>query len=290
MSSISHSVETFNIEFCGGLVAVAHARVRLDSQQGLNQSKRGVISEFSPKSRLRMLKLMAKINWTDHKAIFITLTYPQTWPDNKTAKNHARAFLKRINRRFPDVKIPVIWRLEFQERGAPHFHLLLIDMPFIHYTEIQQMWMDIIGETNQRVFTRIEMIQSKRHAMYYVSKYMAKRKPLHSGFNPVPYLADNEPESEFLGRLWGIENRTALPLCPTIYFTVTGLWGAIWQFKRYARKIWHRINNHYAKGFTLFVDNIDQWVRLFRHCITDLDHYDHMPLWDWREVMVTYGT
>jgi len=283
MSSLAHNIETFNVEFCGGLVAVAHARVSLDSQQGKRFSTRGVISGFSAKSRHRLLKLIATINFEGHKAIFVTLTYPAEFPDPMTAKAHCRAFLKRINRMYPDVKPAVLWRLEFQERGAPHFHLMFFDLPFTEKDTIQRLWMEVIGVTDTRVFTRIEFIKSPRQAMHYVAKYMAKRRGFSGGFNGLPYPATDDEDTPQLGRLWGIENRINLPICPRIYFTVTGCWGAIWQFKRYARKKWRGVNNHFQKGFTLFVSDSSQWLALFRHCVTDLDHYGDVPLFDWRD-------
>jgi hypothetical protein len=59
----------------------------------------------------------------------VTLTYPGDWltvaPDGKTAKRHLQALRKRYVKAW-GVEIHAIWKLEFQLRGAPHFHLLMV--------------------------------------------------------------------------------------------------------------------------------------------------------------------
>jgi hypothetical protein len=59
--------------------------------------------------------------------VMVTLTYPGDWlavaPDGQAAKKHLRAFLERWHRRWGE-RLTGVWKLEFQRRGAPHFHVL----------------------------------------------------------------------------------------------------------------------------------------------------------------------
>ena len=88
-----------------------------------NQAKRGKIGGFSAKARGRMMELCAKIR-DDAVALFVTLTYPSDWPgDPARWKRDLDAFGKWICRFAPGVG--AIWKLEPQQRGAPHFHLLV---------------------------------------------------------------------------------------------------------------------------------------------------------------------
>jgi hypothetical protein len=56
----------------------------------------------------------------------LTLTYPGDWvtvaPDGETVKRHLSALGSRYKRAWGEPLIGV-WKLEFQRRGAPHFHL-----------------------------------------------------------------------------------------------------------------------------------------------------------------------
>jgi hypothetical protein len=90
-----------------------------------------VISEWSRKSRARMTRALAELDYgpllrMGLKLPMTTLTYPGDWltvaPTGKAVKRHLDAFRKRFERAwgFPYVGI---WKLEFQRRGAPHLHL-----------------------------------------------------------------------------------------------------------------------------------------------------------------------
>lgn len=88
--------------------------------------ERGDIVGFSKGSRLRLLRKLNKINPDNTSQVFhITLTYPKRFPaDGVTHKADLDAFIKRCKRKFSD-EIEYLWKLEFQKRGAPHYHMIL---------------------------------------------------------------------------------------------------------------------------------------------------------------------
>lgn len=89
------------------------------------------VSEWSGKSRRRMTFALASIDYAPLFASGLpamwTLTYPGDWlrfaPDGRTVKRHLAALRRRYNRAYGQA-LPALWKLEFQRRGAPHFHLL----------------------------------------------------------------------------------------------------------------------------------------------------------------------
>lgn len=106
------------------------------SRLGLVQSEsvRGEIRSWSAKSQRNMMRTVAALDWStfEHPGYvraMVTLTYPGDWltfaPDGATAKRHLQAFRRWYGRR-TDGLDRGIWKLEFQGRGAPHFHLLLL--------------------------------------------------------------------------------------------------------------------------------------------------------------------
>ncbi len=92
-----------------------------------------VVTEFSAKSRGRMMKVFTQLDYTplfSHAVKLLavgTLTYPADWvtvaPNGRAAKRHLKIFRKRYKRAW-GVDLVCTWKFEFQERGAPHWHFL----------------------------------------------------------------------------------------------------------------------------------------------------------------------
>lgn len=119
------------------------------------------ISEWSRKSRANMVKRFAEV---DYRPMFedapgcppamLTLTYPGDWltvaPNGKACKKQLRNFAKRFYRAWGR-PLRCIWKLEFQDRGAPHFHLFCVPpitkdadgRPFRQW--LSETWADVVG-------------------------------------------------------------------------------------------------------------------------------------------------
>ena len=94
---------------------------------------RGEISGWSAKSRARMVARLAELDYApmflqgDFPAM-VTLTYPGGWevvaPNGEVVKGHLTSFFKRFERAW-GVELICVWKMEFQSRGAPHFHIMM---------------------------------------------------------------------------------------------------------------------------------------------------------------------
>lgn len=81
---------------------------------------RGAIRGFTHQSRRRLNHLIR--NTHDLWDGFLTLTYPAEFPkDGREVKRQLNVFCSWLRRR----KVAYVWIMEFQERGAPHFHFLV---------------------------------------------------------------------------------------------------------------------------------------------------------------------
>lgn len=91
---------------------------------------------WSDRSRARMVRTLASVDWSPVfttkgcRPAMITLTYPGDWltvaPDADTAKDQLRRFHERLRRLYARLGLEdpaAVWKLEFQRRGAPHFHV-----------------------------------------------------------------------------------------------------------------------------------------------------------------------
>ena len=166
---------------------------------------RGVVSGFSKAARKRMLELLNQL--TFERIAFVTLTYPAEFPlDGREYKKHLRRFRARMERKYP--KIRVLWRLEFQRRGAPHFHLLLFDAPFLCKFCLSYDWYKSVGSGDKKHLrrgTNIKGVASKGEngkIISYVAKYAAK--PLD------PQVKNDDTwTGRYYGR-WNVETPTPI--------------------------------------------------------------------------------
>lgn len=155
---------------------------------------RGAIREFSPAAAARMRRYLRKCN-ADY-LYMCTLTYPAEFPlDGAVAKEHLRVFLQRWKRYADSNSFSAFWFMEFQERGAVHFHIFCTHQ--LPKDELARWWYEIVGskdERHLRAGTRIEKIRGGRRGMCsYASKYASK-----AAQKGVPEAFKN------CGRFWGI--------------------------------------------------------------------------------------
>jgi hypothetical protein len=93
------------------------------------------------------------------------------------------------------------WFLEFQARGAPHFHIFCTWSPNKEW--VAKTWYFIVGSEDDRHLragTRVEFIRSGRAGtISYASKYAAKQEQ-----------KDVPSDYENVGRFWGVYGRRAV--------------------------------------------------------------------------------
>lgn len=118
--------------------------------------ERGEIKEFSKKSRQRLA--FVACNTDVVFKTMLTLTYPGEYStDGAQVKANLRAFLEWLTRDLGS-RPSYLWFLEFQQRGAPHFHILLSwALPLI--------WVDETIMVNGRKITRKRQNHANRQAV-----------------------------------------------------------------------------------------------------------------------------
>jgi len=198
-----------------GTVLVARDNRRLTVLKHRAAAKRGTVRFFSNASRRRLIEAMARLDVTHTRTVFLTLTFSAV-PSPSEAKRAFKAFTMRLRRKFPEAS--AFWRMEFQERGAIHFHLLVFGMPYWSQKQIQYAWECCTRE--ERSIVHVKLLRGgKKQAMAYVSKYIAKNSPVPTSLDNAAYphgeLVVNtiqEAETdEDPGRFWGYINKKCLP-------------------------------------------------------------------------------
>lgn len=195
--------------------------------------RRGKCQGFTSASRKRLFDKMATILRDAALPVFVTLTLPrEVDTEPQAAKRHLRALWKRWARRWPSIS--AIWKMEPQEDGATHFHLIVWGLQFLPWQQVAVEWAEVVtgrtlprpfpvmpGKTGAALFrawldrtkrqdgtlelaaktasagTRVEAIRSWGGVMSYCAKYIGK---------PV------ETEHERAGRWWGMLGRVHAPV------------------------------------------------------------------------------
>jgi hypothetical protein len=155
---------------------------------------RGTIGEFSRGSARRFQQEFNKVQRVELvRGLLVTLTYPddyERWTVAET-KKHLRAFFKRLQRVYPNVA--VMWKLEPQKRGAPHYHLVGLGVRKIDKHWLSRAWYEVVGSGDIKHLhsgTQRKNIKDYNGVCAYLSSYLAKSKNK---------LTDGSP-----GRFWGV--------------------------------------------------------------------------------------
>lgn len=161
----------------------------------------GDIRGFSDSSRTRMRQTLQRLKQSTG-GLFVTLTYHESNPTGREVKRHLHAFVQALRRRWDGLRWSMVWRLEYQKRGAPHLHLLIARVRFEHKEWVKATWHRITGEVSDShaaMGAWVERWPPGRKLSSYVAKYMAKDGGVPAGWQ---------------GRIWGVRNRKHLPEVP----------------------------------------------------------------------------
>ena len=106
--------------------AVLEVGTELHATGPVGGGVRGEVRAWSSASRRRLFRALAAIPWPLlGPCLFVTLTYPSAFPTSgRVVHHHLDRLHRSIERRWG--KACGVWKLEFQRRGAPHFHLCLV--------------------------------------------------------------------------------------------------------------------------------------------------------------------
>ena len=176
-----------------------------DGEDSPEPAKRGEIKEFSEDARRRLRRTVHALD-RDAASLFVTLTWHEVLPTPDEAHAALDRFWKRLRDRFPDAA--ALWKMEPQDRGHPHFHLLLYGVEWINPQWLSALWHDVTAETSEqhrKSGVDVEWIRGGQDGKLqsYLSTYFGKGEPW-------PEEAGEAWERP--GRFWGKLERKNLPM------------------------------------------------------------------------------
>ena len=227
----------------------AHRGGQKDDQVG--GGLRGAVKGFSVSSRRRLLQTVRSIKLDAELPLFITLTYPETFPDANTSKRHHKMFFQRFNRAFP--AHGSIWKLEPQKRGAPHYHLLTwgCDLDQVQ-NFVPAAWAEIAsgGDPKHKTWHEggfnnqhcVQQVYNQKGVLAYAAKYLGKTFEVEGW--------------EKVGRYWGIINRNNIPFGELVKQEVT--YKKAVEILRYGKRF-TGLKKRNNRSLNIFCD-ADQWI------------------------------
>jgi len=180
-----------------------------DAARRRRRCKREKIRQWSAASRTRLLRVCLALDWDLVGALcMVTLTYPGDRGaafiarDGITVHRHLRRFLKRWTRRWGKPK--GLWKLEFQDRGAPHLHVFLSMPCDVSITLLRSWvadnWWEIVGSGDtDHLLAGTAVDPWTGTPTRYAWKY-AKADPSKERQHQVPESFKD------VGRWWGLIN------------------------------------------------------------------------------------
>lgn len=119
--------------------------------------------------RRNQVRRLVTSNFNSRDCKFLTLTFKDNVQDLKFANNEFKKFIKRLKfelKKHFDIKnFKYVCVIEFQKRGAIHYHMIL-NIPWFPLAKIEKCW------SNGFVF--IEDIENCDNVGAYLIKYMTK--------------------------------------------------------------------------------------------------------------------
>lgn len=163
------------------------------------ERKENDIKTFSSQSRKRLFELFNSLEYSSYgKPVFVSATWHYDSPDNRSSlKNLLANYIHALKRQLPPFHS--IWKLEYQQRGIPHFHFMIL--PLDKTTDFDSSVISTIIKNNwlkrkqcncvhcKNYSIKTVSVKDYKHAMIYISKEIAK--------------VQDRYEDHDLGRIWG---------------------------------------------------------------------------------------
>jgi len=204
--------------------------------ESARESKRGLVQGQSRKSSNRLKRELVKVMRPD-QPYMLTLTQSECVTYSKVFKKQLHHFKVLFMRRYP--WLLVFWKLEFQQRGAAHFHLLIwyawdINDGFRSEDEewIADAWCRVVDGGHDVYEYGAQLISP--YGLQYTEKFKSYMIAVNNAAEGHHLKQDQIRDNIHTGRYWGIWNKDAMNACKD---TVKLSFSQMVKLRRIFRKI-----------------------------------------------------
>lgn len=97
--------------------------------------------------------------------IFLTLTFAENVTDTKQANYEFKKFRQRLEYML-NIKLKYVAVVEFQKRGAIHYHIVFFNLPYVPVEKLSEVW--------SNGFIKVNKIDHVDNVGAYLTKYIGK--------------------------------------------------------------------------------------------------------------------
>ncbi len=151
-----------DIHFGGQLKSRNRRKKRVGKR---NQGMRRPFSISRARKHIRRLISCNSGQYPEYSDKFVTFTFAENITGLKEANEMWRKFMMRLNYHIGHA-LKYVSVVEFQKRGAVHYHAVFFNLPYINNDELAEIW--------SHGFIKINAIQHIQSIGAYVSKYLQK--------------------------------------------------------------------------------------------------------------------
>lgn len=151
-------------------------KTRTEKEDRTEEQKLDIRKRSSSRAKSNVFNLISTNAWfwnnEDGKPflpVFLTLTFAKNIQDIEAGNELHSKFIKRLNYhvyKAKTSKLKYISVIEFQKRGAIHYHIIFFNLPYIHKKELADIW--DLG------FIQVKKIDERKNVAGYLTKYMTK--------------------------------------------------------------------------------------------------------------------
>jgi hypothetical protein len=203
----------------------------------------------SVKSSLNQARVLSSLDWGKHgECLHLSLTYGRCWPATKAALASEKSLLTMALGRKVECGM---WCLEYQQRGAPHFHVLvwLNGRSLGEFTAWLAQWWACVSDNRSSFGVKVTSGDQAR-GVWYLAMHAAKRA---------------QSPGYAVGRWWGYIQRKRLFAAQDVHRVAdVEERERIWWARLYRRATGCKVRQ--SQGFSWFLPRAWQcecwrWVR-----------------------------
>lgn len=139
------------------------------AREQTEQVKNENLQRSIKRSKRKIFELV-NTNYVKDKSSFLTITFKENITDYDLAFNYWKRFKQKVEYHYK-IKLQYCGVVEFQERGAIHFHICLFNVGYMEQNKLYEMWNSIVpGGINIKGIKDNECDNVGAYMTYYMNK------------------------------------------------------------------------------------------------------------------------
>lgn len=144
-------------------------KIAKEPREQTDQVKQENLQRSIKRSKRKIFELV-NTNYIEGKSSFLTITFKENLTDYDLAFNYWKRFKQKVEYHYK-IKLQYCGVVEFQQRGAIHFHICLFNVGYMEQEKLYNMWNSIVpGGINIQGIKDNQCDNVGAYMTYYMNK------------------------------------------------------------------------------------------------------------------------